>query len=39
MNKVALVTGCSAGFGYQIVKCLSEIGYKVIATYNNTIPN
>ncbi|MCO4198564.1 3-oxoacyl-ACP reductase [Aeromonas hydrophila] len=39
MNKVALVTGCSAGIGAEIVKCLSEIGYKVIATYNNTIPN
>nr|WKK54383.1 3-oxo-acyl-APC-reductase [Aeromonas popoffii] len=39
MNKVALVTGCSAGIGSEIVKCLSEIGYKVIATYNNTIPN
>ena len=38
MNKVALVTGCSAGIGSEIVQGLSGIGYKVIATYNNTIP-
>nr|WGN91633.1 3-oxoacyl-ACP reductase [Aeromonas sobria] len=39
MNKVALVTGCSTGIGSEIVKILIERGYKVIATYNNTIPN
>lgn len=38
MNKVALVTGCSTGIGSEIVKRLSGIGYKVVATYNNTIP-
>lgn len=29
--KTALVTGASAGFGFEIAKALAESGFKVIA--------
>lgn len=36
--KTAVVTGGSKGIGREICRVLASNGYKVISTYNNTIP-
>lgn len=38
MMKTAIVTGGSKGIGKEICVTLANNGYKVISTYNNTIP-
>src|ERR1700722_18164795 len=32
---IALITGASSGFGFEIAKLLTEKGYRVYATYRN----
>lgn len=37
MKKNALITGCSKGIGKAIAIALSNIGYNIIGTYNNSL--